>query len=90
MNNLEQLSKMIEHQSVLIEALTKKVEKQQAYINSHARKIQRMQNVIYQMCGKIYDHTFEMDYIRNYTNYMIYNNHSDAEFVELNESEPDE
>ncbi len=41
MNNLEQLSKMIEHQSVLIEALTKKVEKQQAYIHLWIFKIRQ-------------------------------------------------
>ena len=51
-------------------------QQQQAYINSHARKIGRIHQVIYQMCGKLFDHESEMDYVCNYMNYMQYNNHA--------------
>lgn len=64
---------------------------QQNYINSHARKFKRIYETIYQICGKVFDHNTEMDYIINYMNYMMHNNHSCTHFVnhDDNESEPD-
>lgn len=88
-NTNESLHEKIDKLHAVIDALTKKTERQQAYINSHARKIRRMQRVIYNMCGKIYDHTYEKDYIINYANYMMYNNHNDTELVYMSDSEPD-
>ncbi len=64
--------------------------RQQNYINSHARKIRRIHQVIYQLCGAIFDHKTEMDYIINYMNYMLYNNHTSSEFVEQDESDESE
>jgi hypothetical protein len=64
--------------------------RQQNYINSHARKIGRIQQVIYQLCGAIFDHKTELDYIINYMNYMLYNNHTSSEYVEQDESDESE
>ncbi len=56
--------------------------RQQQYINSHARKINRIHQTIYQICGAVFDHKTEMDYVMNYMNYMMYNNHCCTHFVD--------
>ena len=70
--------------------LLQRNEIQQQYINSHARKINRIHKTIYQICGAVYDHNTEMDYVMNYMNYMIYNNHCCTHFIdEQDESDDD-
>jgi hypothetical protein len=71
----------------MVNDLISKNKQQQKYINSHARKIGRIHQTIYQICGKVFDHESEMDYIYNYTNYMKYNNHSSYNFVYQDESD---
>ncbi len=59
---------------------------QQEYINSHARKFNRIYKTIYQICGKVFDHNTEMDYIINYMNYMIHNNHCCTHYLNYDDN----
>lgn len=52
-------------------------------LQSHDRKFCRLYEVVYQVLGRIYNRITELDYIYNYWNYMVFNQHHDNCMIPL-------